>query len=141
MSRLYSPAILAAAVELADYPALADFDGEGTARSQTCGSHMTVQLALDDYARVSHLGMRVHACAIGQAAAALFARHARGQSGSDIAAHLHRIEAWLRGEAEQPDWPDIALIAPALAYPARHSAMRLPWMAACEALSSVPASR
>ena len=53
-----------------------------------------------------------------------------------LAATLSGLEAWLAGEAHQPDWPGLAPIEPARAYPARHGAMLLPWKAALAALSS-----
>jgi NifU-like protein involved in Fe-S cluster formation len=78
----------------------------------------------------------VRACAVGQAAAAVFARHARGRDLAAIRGMLDRLEAWLDDEGPAPDWPDLALVAPARAYPARHGAMLLPWKAAAAALSS-----
>jgi len=42
----------------------------------------------------------------------------------------------MKYDATAPDWPDLALVAPARAYPARHGAMLLPWKAAAAALSS-----
>ena len=85
--------------------------------------------------------MRVRACAVGQASAAIFARHATGRDLASMQGALERLEAWLADEGPEPDWPDLELVAAARAYPARHGAMLLPWKAACAALSSVaPAS-
>jgi NifU-like protein involved in Fe-S cluster formation len=53
--------------------------------------------------------------------------------GSDLCI---RARAWLDDEGPAPDWPDLTLVAPARAYPARHGAMLLPWKAAAAALSS-----
>ena len=53
-----------------------------------------------------------------------------------LAATIAGLEAWLAGEAHPPDWPGLAPIEPARAYPARHGAMLLPWKAALAALSS-----
>ncbi|VVT15707.1 iron-sulfur cluster assembly scaffold protein [Erythrobacter sp. EC-HK427] len=141
MSALYTPAMLAAAVELAQYPVLPAPCAEGRARSTTCGSEVTVQLALAEDGLIARIGLQARACAVGQAAAAVFARHAPGRSESAIAAAHDALAGWLAGEGAQPDWPDLDLVAPALDYPARHGAMLLPWKAAREALSSVPASR
>lgn len=134
--RLYTPELLALAVELAEYPPLDGACARGEARSPTCGSTLALDLALDDDGRIARLGMRVRACAIGQAAAAIFARHAIGRDLAGIRAALARLEGWLADEAPAPDWPDLALIAPARDYPARHGAMLLPWTAALAALSS-----
>jgi hypothetical protein len=78
---------------------------------------------------------------VGQAAAAIFARHAAGRSAADLAATLHEIEAWLAQDGPLPAWPDFTLIEAAGAYPGRHGAILLPWRAALAALSSdAPAS-
>ncbi|HYD24327.1 MAG TPA: iron-sulfur cluster assembly scaffold protein [Croceibacterium sp.] len=135
-ARLYTPELLALAVELASYPPLEPAAARGEARSPTCGSTLAVDLELDGAGRIAGLGMRVRACAVGQAAAAIFARHARGRGQAEIGEALARMEAWLAHEGAQPAWPDLALIAPARAYPARHGAILLPWKAALAALST-----
>ena len=134
--RLYTPELLALAVELAEYPPLDSAPAHGEARSPTCGSTLATDLALDDRGRIARLGMRVRACAVGQAAAAIFARRAPGRDLAGIRDALARLTAWLDDEGPAPDWPDLALIAPARAYRARHGAMLLPWKAAAAALSS-----
>lgn len=139
-ARLYTPELLALAVELAVYPPL---EGalRGEARSPTCGSTLAMDLQLDPAQRIERLGMRARACAVGQASAAIFARHAPGRGIAEIERALGQLESWLGGEGEAPDWPDLALVAPARAYPARHGAMLLPWKAALAALSTTaPAS-
>jgi NifU-like protein involved in Fe-S cluster formation len=80
--------------------------------------------------------MAVRACAVGQASAAIFARHAAGRSAQQISQSLTELEAWLAHDGELPDWPGLAVLEPARAYPARHGAMLLPWKAAVAALSS-----
>ncbi|MDX2219711.1 MAG: hypothetical protein SF172_11875 [Burkholderiales bacterium] len=135
-SRLYTPEILALAVALADYPLDSDAVHAGEARSPTCGSTLELNLALDADARIDRLGMRVSACAIGQAAAALFARGAQGQTHESIASARSQIKAWLSGDNARPDWPGLAILEPARAYPGRHGAILLPWTAALAALSN-----
>lgn len=136
--RLYTPELLALAVELAKYPAIDGAPLHGEARSPTCGSTLAMSLSVDDAGRIDRLGMRVRACAVGQAAAAIFARHAAGRDRAAVAQTLAQLEAWLAGEARAPDWPGLAPIEPARGYPARHGAMLLPWKAALAALSSAP---
>jgi NifU-like protein involved in Fe-S cluster formation len=139
-ARLYTPELLALAVELARVPPLETADASGEARSPTCGSTLAMDLALTSDGLIERLGMRVRACAVGQAAAAIFARHAVGRDLAAIAATLVELEGWLGGEAAEPQWPDLHLIAPARAYPARHGALLLPWKAALAALSTAPAA-
>lgn len=137
--RLYTPELLALAVELARVPPFAPADAHGEARSPTCGSTLAMDLALDDAGRIERLGMRVRACAVGQASAAIFARHAAGRDLAGLTQTLSQLEAWLANAGPMPDWPDLAIVAPARDYPARHGAMLLPWKAAAAALSSAPA--
>ena len=133
---LYTPELLALAVDLARWPRLDEAPLHGEARSATCGSTLGLDLVLDDEGRVERLGMTVRACAVGQASAAIFAREAGGRSAEDIARTLGLLEAWLAGEAAAPEWPGLTPLEPARAYPARHGAMLLPWKAALAALSS-----
>ena len=139
-ARLYTPELLAAAVELAQYPPLGAAALHGEARAKTCGSTIALDLITSPDGRIDRLGMRVRACAVGQASAALFARHAPGLTQGEIEAAHDAMTAWLADNAPQPDWPGLDLIAPARDYPARHGAMLLPWKAALAALSSAPAS-
>lgn len=134
--KLYSPTMLGLAVELADYPLLATLPHRAEARSRTCGSVITLGLALDDGARVTGIGMQVSACAIGQASAALLARAAMGCDARVLAETGGKIENWLAGQGDLPDWPGLEALAPARAHPGRHGALLLPWTAACMALSS-----
>lgn len=138
--KLYTPEMLAAAVELAQYPPLSNAAQHGDARSPTCGSTLGLDLETSPDGRIAALGMRVRACAVGQAAAAVFARHAAGHNLSEISSMRDAMAAWLSGDDEQPDWPDLALVEPARDFPARHGAMLLPWNAAVTALSSATAS-
>ena len=137
--RLYTPQLLALAVELAGVPPLDSATRRGEARSPTCGSTLAMDLVTDAAGGIERIGLRVRACAVGQAAAAIFARHAAGRSQADIVRARDELAAWLSGQGPMPDWPDLAIVAPAREYPARHGAMLLPWKAAAAALSSVPA--
>lgn len=132
---LYTPRILSLAVELARYPMHAKPDLRGEARSPTCGSSLAVALDRDEEQRISAIGLRVSACAIGQASAAIFARHAAGRSVAEIADAFDGLTRWLANDGPLPDWPDLAEIAVAQAYRARHGAILLPWKAALQALS------
>ena len=141
LSKLYTPEILGLAVELAAYPRLASPDRTAEARSRTCGGTLALDLALDGGGRVDALGLGVSACAIGQAAAAIFAREARGRGPEEMLAALGEIETWLDAGRAMPNWPGIAALEPATAFPARHGAILLPWKAAVDALCKEPLAR
>ena len=138
--RLYTPELLALTLRLACYPWTDDFALTGSARSHSCGSTLTIGVELDPSGAIARTGMRVQACAVGQAAAAIFADAAKGRTRTDIENALNALTAWIAGDAPSPDWPGITAIEAARAFPGRHCAMKLPWQAALAALSSDPAS-
>ncbi len=135
-SRLYSPALLGLATGLARYPLGPDLPLVAEARSRSCGSVIALGLALGEDGTIARIGMRVSACAIGQASAALLAESALGGPPAKVQATGDALAAWLAGEGDLPAWPGIEALAPALAHPGRHGALLLPWTAAREALSS-----
>lgn len=130
---LYTPQVLALATSLARYPLDEDLALRGTARSPTCGSTIELGLALGSGGLIERIGLRAHACAIGQAAAAVFVESAVGRDAMAIKAAEIEIGTWLAGGA-LPDWPGFDAISAAQAYPARHGAILLPWKAALAAL-------
>ena len=138
---LYSPEILAAAVGLAEFPVDLALPFHGEARSRSCGSTLRVALSLDQHGRIARIGCRAQACAVGQAAAQIFASVAQGRTADGIAATRNDLALWLTGAGPSPDWPGIALLKPARDYPARHGAILLAWDAALAALASAPQLR
>jgi NifU-like protein involved in Fe-S cluster formation len=132
---LYTPDVLAAAMGLAQWPWDEGLPLVGEARSRACGSTLALGLALDGEGRIVRLGLRPHACAVGQAAAHVFATAAPGRTRADIATARAALGAWLAGEGAEPDWPGLALLRNARDYPARHGAILLAWDAALAALA------
>jgi len=135
-ARLYTPEVLALATGLSRFPLAPDLPRSGSARSRTCGSTLTLGIETASDGAIARLGLRVQACAIGQAAAAIFAEAAQGLTLAEIAEQGAQIDAWLAGEAPLPCVPGIAAIAPARDYPVRHGAITLAWTAARALLSS-----
>lgn len=131
---LYNRDILALAVATADFPPIEGARHRVSARAPLCGSAIILDLDADGTGQVTGIGMHVEACALGQASAALLARHAPGQSLADIRAARDAIAAWFKGAGGVPDWPGFDLLAPAQDYPARHGAILLPFDAAVAAL-------
>lgn len=136
-AKLYTPQVLALATSLADWPLDAGLELSGDARSAVCGSSITLGLSLANDGTIVGLGVKSHACAIGQAAAGLFARAATGRNRAEIETAFAALQRWLEdGAAPPPAWPGIDLLDAARAYPARHGAILLPWKAALAALPS-----
>jgi len=128
--------MLALATQLANVPLEGEFDRAARARSKTCGSEIAIGLELDESGRVTRIGMKVSACAVGQSSAAILANGAKGASASQITGVLNGLNLWLTGEAELPEWPGLDAIAPARTRPGRHGALLMPWQAAAKALSA-----
>lgn len=131
---LYTPEVLALATSLAAHPWDEALPLKGEARSRSCGSTIALGLALDAAGRIERVAVRSQACAVGQAAAAIFASGAAGRSGAEIRAATEALSFWLSGDAPMPDWPGLSAIASARDYPARHGAVLLAWKAASDLL-------
>lgn len=133
---LYSIDVLRRAASVADFPPLTDPDAKAERRSPTCGSRMTVTLKLDDDGRIAAVGVDAKACALGQAAAAIFAASALGADQAAIQLARDQWRDYLAGEREAlPDWAGLDLLAAGRDYPARHPSMRLAFEAAAAALA------
>lgn len=133
---LYTPAVLGLATSLARWPWREDLPLRGEARSPACGSTVRLALETDSAGRIAELGLRASACAIGQAAAALFAEGAVGKTRGEIAEAEAALSAWLADQGAEPAWPGLAVLTAARSYPARHGAILLAWKAALAALPS-----
>ena len=123
-------------MELAEYPLLDNLTTRGSARSKTCGSTIELGFVLDADRQITALGLKVQACAIGQAAAAIFAARAVGQSNADIENDLMALKGWLGENQPSGIVSRLELLEPARKHPARHGAILLPWQAALNALCS-----
>ena len=130
---LYNQQILRLAAGVPFDSRLAEPHGSSEKRSPVCGSRVTVDVSLGEDGRVAEVGMRVRACALGQASAALMAANVVGRTPEELAATRDALAVWLAGEGPVPDWPELDIFAPALPYTARHPSVRLAFEAAAEA--------
>src|SRR3954447_20315698 len=136
---LYTTEILRLAASLSEPRALEHEDGRAELRSATCGSTIAVAVALDDNGRVAAISQQVHACAFGQASAALLEQGGIGRNRSEVKDSLEQLSAWLAGSADAPgDWPGLAALAPARSHTSRHGAILLSFRALLAAIDSVP---
>lgn len=135
-AKLYTPGVLALAVNLADCPLLPNHNHQADARSPTCGSTITVGIDCDHGGVIKSVGLSVSACAIGQASAAIMAKNGTGRDLAWLQSRYAEIENWLTSATTIPDIPSFDLLDKAKHYPARHAAILLPWRAAIAALSN-----
>ena len=134
---LYTTEILRLAATLREPAQLAREDGRAEVRSPTCGSRVAVAVQLDPDGRIRAVSQQVHACAFGQASAALLEQGAVGRSFEEISAAAVSLSAWLTGEREDAgDWPGLDALGPARPRTARHGAILLPFRALAAALES-----
>ncbi len=133
---LYTTEILRLAASLNEPAPLAHEDGRAELRSPTCGSRIATVVALDGQGRVEAVSQQVHACAFGQASAALLERGATGRKRLDVKVAHDRLAAWLGGTDEEPDWPGLAALAPARSRKSRHGAILLPFRALLAAIEA-----
>ena len=134
---LYTTEILRLAASLSEPRELEREDGRAELRSPTCGSRVTIIVQLDEDRRVEAISQTVHACAFGQATAALVERHARGRTHNEVAEAMLGLSRWLSDEqADEADWPGLAALEPARPRKARHGAILLPFRALLAAIEA-----
>ncbi|MDR6853525.1 NifU-like protein involved in Fe-S cluster formation [Sphingomonas sp. BE123] len=139
---LYNTEILRLAATVPHHQRLPNPMASVEKRSPVCGSRVTVDVDLDGAGRVAALGIQVRACALGQASAALMGAHAVGRTAAELDATRAALTRWLAGEGDTPpDWPGLALFAPALPYSARHPSIRLAFEAVAEAAARAGTER
>jgi NifU-like protein involved in Fe-S cluster formation len=136
-STLYTTEILRLAASLEAPHPLQREDGRAELRSPTCGSRIATSVQLDDEGRVAAISQQVHACAFGQASAALLERDAIGRNAADVAAELKTFGDWLDQCEAEPSWPGLAALAPARSRKSRHGAILLPFRALLAAIEAV----
>ena len=134
---LYTTDILRLAASLHEERDLEVEHGRAELRSPTCGSRIVMAVELDEDRCVRMISQKVHACAFGQASAALVQQHAIGRAHDEIADALVVISRWLAEEQEEfGDWPGIDVLEPARPKKARHGAILLPFRALLVAIES-----
>lgn len=134
---LYTTEILRLAASLQEMRELEREDGRAELRSPTCGSRIAMAVELDADRRVRMISQRVHACAFGQASAALVQQHAIGRAHDEVSDALVMISRWLAQEQDEAgDWPGLEALAPARPRKGRHGAILLPFRALLAAIES-----
>lgn len=112
---------------------------DGTARkvSKLCGSWLEIDVAMEGET-VSDVALRVQACALGQASAAILQANIKGATLSEITDARDALKAMLKENAEPPSgrFAQLKLLQSVKDYPARHQSTMLAFEAAVEAVES-----
>ena len=131
---LYRREILRLAADATGAGRLSEPDGVATAHNPACGDRVTVELTVKD-GHVTALAHVAQACVLTQAAAALLAAQAPGQSLAGLAALAERVQAFLKGGLQGATAPEGYQVFDGVAQHAgRHVCVLLPLQAALEAL-------
>jgi NifU-like protein involved in Fe-S cluster formation len=131
---LYNRDILRLAASIPNQRRLEKPQASVERRSPLCGSRVAVDVVLDEDAHVAELGLEVHACALGQASAALMSAACIGKGAEEIAAGRDALAAFLKGDRDDPgDWPGLELFRGARPFVARHPSILLSFEAAADA--------
>lgn len=135
---LYTTEILRLAASLHGPRELERIDGGAELRSPTCGSRVSISVQLGPDRRIEALSQHVHACAFGQASAALLERHAIGRAHDEVGEALVLVSRWLAQEQEGAGecWPGLLSLAPARTKQGRHGAILLPFRTLLAAIES-----
>lgn len=110
---------------------------DGTARkvSKLCGSWVEIDVKMDGEC-VNDAALRVQACALGQASAAILQESLIGADLGELTAARDGLCAMLKENAAAPEgrYARLALLEGVRAYPARHQSTMLAFEAAVEAV-------
>jgi NifU-like protein involved in Fe-S cluster formation len=139
---LYSNAVLRLAADIPRIGRLARPHASARKVSRLCGSEVEVDLVMQG-SRVADLALRVKACALGQASAAVLGRHAVGASLKDLAQARDSLKAMLKQGRRMPAgrFAELKLLESARTYPARHQSILLAFDAALDAAQRASAVR
>jgi NifU-like protein involved in Fe-S cluster formation len=132
---LYTTEILRLAASLSEPHPLEREDRHAELRSPTCGSRVVTAVQLDGHGSVAALSQQVHACAFGQASAALLEQGAIGRNREELQVTLDDLASWLGGGDVEPGW-GLGALAPARSRASRHGAILLPFRALLAAIES-----
>jgi len=140
---IYTARILELAADIPRLGRLAAPDATASARSPICGSKVTVDLSLSEDGRVADFAHDVRACALGQAASSLMARHIVGAQPAALVALRETVRRMLKenGPPPQGEWAEFAVLEPVRDLPSRHAATLLTFDAVAEALNTIEAQR
>jgi len=135
---LYNHQILDLAGNIPRQGRLAAPDATAKAYSKLCGSTVIVDLVMAD-GQVVDFAHDVKACALGQAAASIMARHIIGSTGPELRALRDQVRAMLKENGSHPSgrWSDVAILEPVRDFKARHASTLLTFDATVDCVDQI----
>lgn len=140
LNDIYSHRILELAGNIPHLGRLEAPQATARAHSRLCGSTVIIDLAMQD-GRVSAFAQDVKACALGQASAAIVARHVIGATPAELRRVRDEVRRMLKENGAPPEgeWAEAAVLEPVRDYRARHASTLLAFEAAADAASQIEA--
>ncbi len=126
MDEIYNSKILEFAATISAIGRLDAPDATAKAHSKLCGSTVTVDVRLEQ-GLVAAFAQDVKACALGQAAASIIARHIIGAAPQELRKARTEMAAMLKENGPPPEgrFADLKFLQPVRDYKARHASTLL----------------
>jgi NifU-like protein involved in Fe-S cluster formation len=139
---IYNRKILGFAADIPRLQRLAHPDATAVGHSRLCGSKVTVDIRLENGA-VSDFGHEVKACALGQAASSIMARHVVGSTPDELRELRSQMYRMLKEEGPAPTgkWSDLEALLPVREFKARHASTLLTFDAVVDAVTQAEAKQ
>ncbi|GAA0582269.1 hypothetical protein [Caenispirillum bisanense] len=111
--------------------------------SRLCGSRITVDIAMDEAETITGFGYAVRACALGEAATAILAKHLAGRPAAELTAVAAAMRAMLKDDGPLPggDWQDLEYLRLVRDLKSRHGSVMLPFDAVEAAIAEARKAR
>jgi NifU-like protein involved in Fe-S cluster formation len=138
LNDIYNAKILDLAANIPRQGRLATPDASAKAHSKLCGSTVVVDVVVRD-GKVVDFAHDVKACALGQAAASIMARHVIGSTGPELRQLRDQVRAMLKenGSPPQGKWADVCVLEPVRDFKARHASTLLTFEATVDAMDQI----
>jgi len=142
LNEIYNRRILELAADIPRLGRLANPDATATAHSKLCGSTVTIDLACKGET-VTDFAHEVKACALGQAASSLMARHVVGSTAQELRELRAIMRRMLKENGEPPSgkWEEFRVLEPIRDFKARHASTLLTFDAVVDALDQIATRR
>ncbi len=137
---IYNRRILELAADIPRLGRLAAPMATATVHSKLCGSRVTIDLAMDDGV-VTDFAHEVKACALGQAASSIMARHIIGATPTELRDLRDTVNRMLKQNGPPPSgrWDDAKVLEPVREFKARHASTLLTFDAVVDAIAQIEA--
>lgn len=135
---LYNTDVLSLAADIAHVGQLEAPDATVRKVSKLCGSWVEVDVKVSR-SIVTDFAIRLQACALGQASAAILAKQAIGASKAELVEARDSLENMLKSGGEPPEgrFAALILLQEVANYPARHASTLLAFNAVVDAMESL----